>query len=84
MPGNVIIGSLQICQYFDPSRFILGQAEKEGRGGLNGGVVHIISFIAGTKYEYTIAFIDLQNNKVFLIGSYIRIKIHGVHTSLIG
>ena len=49
-----------------------------------GGVVHIIYFIAGTKYEYNkIAFIDLQNNNIFLIGSYIRTKIHGVHASLI-
>ena len=65
--------------------FILGQAEKEGRGGLKGGVVHIIKFFAGTKYEYNkIAFIDLQNNNIFLIGSYICIKIHGVHASLIG
>ena len=50
--------------------FILGQAEKEGRGGLNwwGGVVHIIYFIAGTKYEYNkIAFIDLENNNILLI-----------------
>ena len=47
-----------------------------------GGVVH---FITGTKYEYNkIAFIDLQNNNIFLIGSYICTKIHGVHASLIG
>ena len=31
--------------------FILGQAEKEGKGGLNGDMVHII---------IKIAFIDLQ------------------------
>ena len=30
-----------------------------------------------------IAFIDLKNNNIFLIGSYICTNIHGVHASLI-
>ena len=34
--------NLPVFHFFIPVSFVLGQAEKEGRGGLNGGVVNII------------------------------------------
>ena len=61
-----LVINLPVFPFLIPVGFILGQAEKGLIGG--GGVVHIIYFIAGTKYEYNkIAFIDLENNNILLI-----------------
>ena len=37
-----LVINLPVFHFLIPVSFILEQAEKEGRGGLNGGVVHII------------------------------------------